>query len=194
MTKEEIQNKYFAEDEEVLWSGTAETLRFFMRTDFILIPLTVIIGGFLLSYAYSSMMLMIRGQSVAFALSGITFLLIGLYLIFGRIWYRHKRLSRNFYFVTSDRCFVFNTLRDKVTVDIPINDVEPEAFQNDLFLSGKFLGGDIVYGLGLDVFFHNFVKESPAFTAIHSPEQVKKVIKRAKKNRKKAKHDTDDFI
>ena len=96
--------------------------------------------------------------------------------------------------MTSDRCFVFNTLRDKVTVDIPINDVEPEAFQNDLFLSGKFLGGDIVYGLGLDVFFHNFVKESSAFTAIHSPEQVKKVIKRAKKNRKKAKHDTDDFI
>ncbi len=194
MTKEEIQNKYFAEDEEVLWSGTADTLRFFMRSDFILIPLTVIIGGFLLSSAVSSMLLMIRGLSVSFALSCITFLFIVLYLFFGRIWYRHKRLSRNFYFVTSDRCFVFNTLRDKVTVDIPINDVEPEAFQNDLFLSGKFLGGDIVYGLGLDVFFHNFVKESPAFTAINSPEQVKKVIKRAKKNRKKAKHDTDDFI
>ena len=194
MTKEEIQNKYFAEDEEVLWSGTPDTLRIFMRNDFILIPLTIFIGGFLLSYAYSSMMLMIRGQSVAFALSGITFLLIGLYLIFGRIWYRHKRLSRNYYFVTSDRCFVFNTLRDKVTADIPINDVEPEAFQNDLFLSGKYLGGDIVYGLGLDIFFHNFVKESPAFTAINSPDQVKKVIKRAKKNRKKAKNDTDDFI
>ena len=158
MTKEEIQNKYFAEDEEVLWSGTADTLRFFMRTDFILIPLTVIIGGFLLSYAYSSMMLMIRGQSVAFALSGITFLLIGLYLIFGRIWYRHKRLSRNLYFVTSDRCFVFNTLRDKVTVDIPINDVEPEAFQNDLFLSGKFWAAILYMAWGLMCFFITLLK------------------------------------
>ncbi len=194
MTKEEIISKYFEADEEVLWSGTPDALRYFMRTDFILIPLTVLIGGFMLSYAYSSMILMFRGQSMAFALSGITLLLIGLYLIFGRIWYRHKRLSRNIYFVTSERCFVFNTLRDKVAADVPIYSAEPEAFQNDLFLAGKFLGGDIIYGLGLDVFFHNIVKESPAFTAISNPEQVKKVVKRAKKNRRKAKNDTDDFI
>ena len=194
MTKEEIQNKYFADGEEILWSGGPDTLTYFMRTDFILIPLTVLIGGFMLSYAYSSMVLMFRGQSMAFALSGITFLLIGLYLIFGRIWYRHKRLSRNLYFVTDERVFVFNTLRDKVTADIPIHLAEPEAFQNTLFLSDKFLGGDLVYGLGLDLFFHSFVRESPAFAAISNPEQVKKIIKRAKKNRKKVKNDTDDFI
>lgn len=194
MTKEEIQNKYFTQGEQILWFGTPDTLRYFTRSDLVLVPISVIIGGFLLSYAYSSLMLMLRGQSVAFALSGITLLLLGFYLIFGRIWYRHKRLSKNLYFVTSERVFVFNTLRNSVAADVPLDATAPEVFQNTLFLSDKFLGGDLIYGLGLDVFFHNAVKESPAFTAISNPEQVKKTIKRAKKNRKKGNYDTDDFI
>lgn len=194
MTKEEIINKYFAEDEEILWSGSPDTLKYFMRNDLILIPLTVLIGGFMLVYSYSSMILMLRGESVTFALSGITLLIIGLYLIFGRIWYRHKRLSRNLYFVTDKRCVVFNTLRDKITADIPIASVEPEIYLNSLFLGDKLLGGDLVYALGLDVFFHNNVAESPAFTAISKPENVKKIIKRAKKYRKRGSNDTDSFI
>lgn len=194
MTKEEIINQYFAKDENILWVGTPNALRYLTRSDVILIPLTVLVGGFMLAYAYSSMILMFRGQSMAFALSGITLFIIGFYLIFGRIWYRHKRLSRNLYFVTDKRCVVFNTLRDQITADIPIHSAEPEVFLNTLFLSDKFLGGDIVYNLGLDVFFHNVVRESPAFTAIDNPEQVKQMIKRAKKNRKRDNRDTDDFI
>lgn len=191
MTKEDIQKKYFADGEEIFWFGTPETLRYFSRTDIFLIPLTLILGGFLFSYAYSSMMLMLRGQSMTFALSGITMLLIAVYLVFGRIWYRHKRISRNLYFVTNARVFVFNTLRDTVTVDIPIHEVTPEAFRNDLFLSYKFLGGDMIYGLGLDLFFRNLVRESPAFTAIRNPQEVIKLIKRANKHRKAVNHDSD---
>lgn len=194
MTKDDIQAKFFPDGEEVLWSGTPDALRYFNRSDLILVPVTVLLGWFLLSYAYSSFMLMVRGQSAVFALSGITVALVGLYLLFGRIWYRHRRLSRNVYFVTSRRVFVFNTLRDQVTADIPLYAVEPETVGSDLYLAGKFLGGDFVYGLGLDLFFHRFVRESPAFYAIRNPEQVKKAVKRAKKKRKAEDRDADDFI
>lgn len=194
MTKEEIQKQYFNEDEAVLWSGTADALRYFNRTDFVLVPLSLIFGGMLLTYAGSAFVLMVQGKSMAFSLSGITCLLIGIYLIFGRIWYRHKRLSKNIYFVTDKRVFVFNTLRNTVTLDMPIADALPEILQNNLFLGNKQLGSDLLYGLGLDVFFHRLTTESPAFYAISCPELVKKQIKQAKKLRKWGKQDADDFI
>ena len=120
MTKEEIKNKYFHEEEKILWSGTPEKLKTFSKYDVFLIPVTVIFAVFILVYVYSAFMLMIQGKSAAFALSGITCLLVAFYLVLGRIWYRNKRLSKNLYFITNKRVFVFNTLRDTVTVDIPI--------------------------------------------------------------------------
>ena len=184
MTTEEFKNTYLEDGEELLWSGSPETLKYFSRTDICLVPITLILGWFLITYAYASFMLMMQGKSVAFALSGITILLIAFYLVIGRIWYRHKRLSRNLYFVTSKRVLVFNTLRDTLTADIPLEETSPEAFKNDLFLSYKALGGDIVYGLGLDIFFRNIASETPAFYAISDPQKIGKLITKAKKAKK----------
>ena len=194
MTKEEIQNQHFYEDETILWSGTADALRYFDRTDFVLVPLSLIFGGMLLSYAYAAFLLMVQGKSMAFSLSGITCLLLGVYFIFGRIWYRHKRLSKNMYFITDRRAFVFNTLRNMVVLDIPIADATPEAFQNTLFLGGKRLGSDLLYGFGLDVFFYRLTTQTPAFYAISNPEAVKKQVKQAKKMRKQGATHADNFI
>lgn len=191
MTKEDVKNKYFPDGEEVLWEGTPDKLKYFSRTDICLIPITLLIGWFLFSYAYNAFMMMLRGQNFVFALSGITILLIVFYLVFGRIWYRHKRLSRNLYFVTNQRVFVFNTLRDIVTADISLRDVSVEVFQNDVFLSYKYLGGDFIYGLGLDIFLKN-TKETPAFYAVSDAEKVAKLIKKAKKNRKAASSNDND--
>lgn len=186
MTNEELKQKFIEEEEEILWEGTPDKLGYFSRTDICLVPITLIFGGLLLSYAYSSFMLMLEGKSVTFALSGITVLLIAFYLIFGRIWYRHKRLSKNLYVVTNRRAIVINALRDTVTADIPLNEVYPDVFRNDLYLSYKHLGGDMVYGLGLDIFFRNMSTESPAFYAISDPQKVEKLLKKAMKNYKKA--------
>lgn len=191
MTKEDIQKNYFTDDEEILWFSKPTALKPFLRTDMILIPLTLIVGGYIFYYAYASLMLLIRGQNATFALSGITLFLISIYLMLGRIWYRYKRISNNFYFVTSKRVFVFNALRDAVTVNTPLAEVTPEAFQHDLFLGDKHLGGDIVYGLGLDIFFWNIASETPGFYAIDDPKAVLKTIKRAKKQKRKTEA-TDD--
>ncbi len=191
MTKEDIQKRYFTDGEEILWEGKPDTLKYFSRTDICLVPITLLIAWFLLTYAYTAFMMMLSGQNFVFALSGITILLIAFYLVFGRIWYRHKRLSRNLYFVTNRRVFVFNTLRDTVDVDISLAEVSTEVFRNDLFLSYKYLGGDLIHGLGLDLFMHN-AKETPAFYAIFDPDKVAKLIKKAKKSRKAASSNDHD--
>lgn len=194
MTYEEIKKEYFGEDEEIIWQGTADKLTYFMRADVAIIPLTLIISGFLLFSAYASFMMMMQGKSMSFALSGITVLLVAFYLLFGRIWYRHKRIQRNMYFVTDRRVFALNTLRNTVIVDLPIDMVFPEIVGNTLYLREKNLFGDVVHHLGLDVFFHGFVSQSPAFTAISDPDLVVKKMKQTAKKRKKVQHDTEDFI
>ncbi len=191
MTKEEIAKRYFTDDEEVLWFDSPKKQSWFTRMDVLLVPLTMVLGGLMLVYAVFSMILMFRGQSMAFALSGITILLIAFYLLFGRIWYRRKRISRNLYFVTSARVFVFNTLRDVAAVDIPLENVSPVCAKHDLYLSSKLFVGDFVYGLGLDLFFRNFVQESPAFYGIDDPAFVSNIIERAQNQRKAVQHDSD---
>lgn len=194
MTKEEIKNKYFNEGEEILWFSSPDKVKYFTPSDIFMIPFTVILGGIMLIYSYSVFMLMLSGESIMFSISGITFFLLGLYIIFGRIWYRHKRLSKNLYFVTNRRVFVFNTLRDTVSADLFLEYTDPSVYKNTLFLAGKYLGGDIIFSLGLDLFLNRFTTSSPAFVGIENPEEIKKIIVRAKKSRKKDKNDTDDFI
>lgn len=195
MTKEEIVKEHFTDDEVIVWEGVADKLSLFSRRDIVLTPLSCIVGGYLLFYAYATFMQMLAGANVAFALSGITTLLLGLYFVFGRIPYRYKRYSRNIYFVTNKRVLVFNTLRDIITTDLLLSEIQPEIFGHDIFFGTKNLAGDIIHGLGLDIFFKN-AQETPAFYAIQNPEDVKKAIKKAKKHRKAASvnDNSDDFI
>ncbi len=191
MTKEEIKEKYFHKDEKVLWSGKAENINMFTKHDFVLVPLTVILSAFILVYVYSAFMLMIKGESASFALSGITCLLVVFYLAAGRLWYRQKKLLKNIYFVTDRRVFVFNTFRDKVLCDIPLELAEPYEQGKNVFLSHKNISGDIACALGLDLFLHNIIQETPAFYSIENTNEVLKIITNAKKNRKADTNDTN---
>lgn len=191
MTKEEIKNKYFYEDEEIIWSGKPENLKLFSKYDIFLIPITVIFAAFILVYVFSAFMLMIEGKSAAFALSGITCLLVAFYLVSGRIWYRNKRLSKNLYFVTNKRVFVFNTLRNTVSCDIPLEHSDAYVKGNDLVLAEKNPLGDIACALGLDLFLYNIIHETPAFYSVENPSGVLKIVESAKRNRKADKNDSN---
>lgn len=175
MTNNEIKEKYFKHD-TVLWQGAPKKVPVFTRSDFLFVPFSLIFGGFLLAYAVISAIMMIAGQGILFSLAGITFLLIGVYLIFIRLWYRKKRISREVYFVTDKRVFGFDTMRDNVLFDIPLNDTDLSLGHKSLELGEVNSIGDFIYGLGLDIFFRKFTKETPAFKYIDDIEQVSKII------------------
>ncbi len=175
MTNSEIKEKYFKHD-TVFWEGAPKKVPVFTRSDFLLVPFSLIFGGFLLAYAAASAIMMIAGQGILFSLAGITFLLIGVYLIFIRLWYRKKRISREVYFVTDKRVFGFDTMRDNVLFDIPLRDTDLSLGYKSLELGEVNSIGDFIYGLGLDIFFRKFAKETPAFKYIDDIEQVSKII------------------
>jgi len=177
MTTNEIANKYL-KDEQILWQGEPKNVPIFHKSDIFILPFTILFGGFLIAYAVISAIMMIAGQGIWFSLVGITFLLMGIYILFLRLWYRKKRIKRQRYFVTNKRVFAFDTLRDDVLFDIPLN-------ETDLYLGHKSLiltdvtnaTGDFVYNLGLDIFFRKFAHETPAFKYINDEIQaVSKII------------------
>lgn len=175
MSNNEIKEKYFKND-KVLWEGAPKKVPVFTKSDFLLIPFSIIFGGFLLAYAIISAIMMFAGHGILFSLVGITFLLIGLYVIFIRFWYRKKRVTREVYFVTNRRVFAFDTMRDDVLFDIPLRDTDLSLGYKSLELGETNAVGDFIYGLGLDIFFRKFSKETPAFKYIDNIEQVSKII------------------
>lgn len=175
MTNAQIKEKYFKND-TVLWEGAPNKVPVFSKADFLLVPFSLIFGGFLLGYAILSAIAMLAGQGILFSLVGITFFILGIYLIFLRLWYRKKRISREVYFVTNKRVFGFDTMRDNVLFDIPLRDVELSLGYKSLELGEANSIGDFIYGLGLDIFFRKFSKETPAFKYIDNIEKVCKII------------------
>jgi hypothetical protein len=100
--------------ERVLWTGRPDTHRLFSPIDVFLVPFGLFYLGFAVVWttlAYS----MSEEGSRAFALFGIPFIAMGLYLTFGRLWYGRWRRQRMFYAVTDRRGMV---LVDRATRNV----------------------------------------------------------------------------
>lgn len=175
MTVNEIKEKHL-KNEKILWQGCPQKVPVFTKADFLLVPFSLIFGGFLLGYAFLSALAMIAGQGIMFSLVGLTFLILGLYIIFIRLWYRKKRVSREVYFVTSKRVFGFDTMRDTVMFDIDLKKTDLSLGDKRLELGEINSIGDFIYGLGLDVFFRKISHETPSFKYINDINGVAKII------------------
>ncbi len=187
-----IKEKYL-KDETILWQGKPEKVPTFNKLDFLLVPFSLVIGGMMLVYAVVSAIMMFSGQGIMFSLAGITALLLGVYFIFLRLWYRKKRISREVYFVTDKRVFAVDTMRDNVIFDIPLENVVMYLGDHSLILGETNSIGDFVYGMGLDIFFRKFAKETPAFRYIEDIKKISDVIvKNIQKNEENA--DESPFI
>ena len=126
-----------------------------------------------------------------FSFVGITFVILGLYILIFRLFYRRKRISRQVYFVTDKRVFSFDTLRDEVIFDIPLDETELFLGDKSLILGDTNAIGDFIYNLGLDVFFRKFSKETPAFRYLDNINEISKIII---ENKEKVEEQEDDSV
>lgn len=179
MDKTQIINR-FLKDEKILWQGAPSNVPYLNKSDIWLIPFTLVFGGAFILYAIISAIMMFAGKSIMFSLAGITLLLMGTYILFFRIWYRKKRISRQLYFVTDKRVFAFDTMRDDVIFDILLEDTDLYLGYKSLILSDINAIGDFIYNLGLDIFFRKFSKETPSFKYINDLNNVSRIIISAK--------------
>lgn len=91
--------------EEILWADQPSTRRLFTLGDLLRVPFTLMWAGFALFW---NIMVWSMDAPIFFRLWGLPFLLVGVYITFGRFFYLHWRKVRTYYVVTDRRLLIFN--------------------------------------------------------------------------------------
>ena len=110
---------YLRPGEELLWSGRPDPDVRFSGVDVFLVPFTIMWGGFALVWELA---VLTSGAGAFFALWGIPFVAMGVYMLFGRFIYKRRTKLRTAYGMTSGRALVAvgnTTLYDSPIKQIP---------------------------------------------------------------------------
>ncbi len=94
--------------EILVWVGQPRKGIFLKKSDAVMIPFSIMWGGFAIFW---EAMVIMSGGPFFFKLWGIPFVLVGLYLIFGRFFYDAFVRSQTLYGMTKDRIIIKSGLR-----------------------------------------------------------------------------------
>jgi hypothetical protein len=110
------------EDETVLWSGQPDTAIIFAPSDIFLVPFSLFWGGFALFWEFHAISLAVDVNTfeptvLIFPFGGLLFSIMGLYLIFGRFFYKAWVKKNTLYVVTNLRVIVIEkTLNNRKNI------------------------------------------------------------------------------
>jgi len=137
-----------SKDEILLWSGRPQQGVLFRSSDIIMVPFSLCWGGFAVFWEIMAIHGTIRSGAgtppvfaVVFPLFGIPFVIIGLYLIFGRFIVDAKRRAGSFYGLTNQRIIIVSGIIGRKVKSLNLSSV------TDLSLTEKSDGsGTITFG------------------------------------------------
>lgn len=128
-------DEYLSEGERILWRGVPEEGHLLTAADIFLIPFSLMWGGFAIFWELTTF---VSNAPLIFKLWGIPFVLVGLYLIFGR-FIALKNIRRSTSYIITDRR-VLRKIKNKVDF---IDYRTCSNIQTDVFDGGR---GRITFG------------------------------------------------
>ena len=105
-----MQNELDAR-EKLSWAGVPQQGIVFRSSDFFLIPFSLLWGGFAIFWEILAITIPTQDAgaiAIIFPIFGIPFVVVGLYIIFGRFIYDSRRRSKTFYGVTNERAIIIS--------------------------------------------------------------------------------------
>ncbi|MBQ8914772.1 MAG: hypothetical protein IJ046_01175 [Clostridia bacterium] len=92
--------RMLTQGEYVIWKGKPEKGRLFSRNDIVMIPFSLVWCGFAVFWFVSALSM---GAPIPFAMFGIPFICVGLYLVFGRFIHTAHRRKKTLYVITNKK-------------------------------------------------------------------------------------------
>ncbi len=139
-----IIQKELDSGEKFLWAGMPKQGTIFKGSDVFMVPFSLLWGGFAIFWEIIALQIPSEkagAVSIIFPLYGIPFVLIGLYLIFGRFIYDSKKRAKTFYGLTDQRAIIISGLFSKGVKSLNLKTM------SDVSLSEKSDGhGTITFG------------------------------------------------
>ena len=139
-----IINSKLDAGERLLWSGQPRTGIRFRPQDLILIPFSLLWGGFAIFWEVTALTVTSNAQgpvAVIFPLFGLPFVSVGLYLIAGRFFVDARGRARTYYGVTDRRVLIVSGLFSQQTKSLQLRTI------SDVTLSERSDGsGSITFG------------------------------------------------
>lgn len=131
-------------DESLIWSGTPKQGAIFRGSDIFMIPFSLMWGGFAIFWEF--MALKIPNEkagvvSILFPLFGIPFVIIGLYIIFGRFIYDSKKRAKTFYGLTNQRVIIVSGLFSKSVKSLNLSSLSDVSLVEKNDMSGTITFG-----------------------------------------------------
>jgi hypothetical protein len=130
--------------ERLLWAGMPKQGTVFRSSDVFMIPFSLLWGGFAIFWEFMAFQIPGKNEGaigVVFPLFGIPFVLIGLYMIFGRFTYDSKNRAKTFYGLTDQRAIIVSGLFSKSVKSLNIRTM------NNVSVTEKTNGdGTIIFG------------------------------------------------
>lgn len=181
----DVLQKQLLKDESILWKGQPEANILFSASDIFLVPFSLLGGGFAIFWESSVLFMKDKsgqGVSIFFALFGIPFVLIGLYFIFGRFFYKKWKKQRTWYAVTDKRVLIATNLFGEniqaayintlpcINKSIRSNGTGTVKFGNPSFMVGMY------ENTGMDFFASFYGKDVPTFYDIKEAEKVYQIV------------------
>lgn len=119
----EIIRPFLLKNERVLWSGQPRQGLILSARDGLLIPFSLLWGGFAIAWNIGvwTMAPATDGVGIGFRLWGLPFLLIGLYIMIGRFFHDAAIRKNLHYFVTDQRVLVVRNTRSPKVSSVAID-------------------------------------------------------------------------
>ncbi len=165
--------------ERIIWSGQPQQGLMLRPSDALMIPFSLLWGGFALFWEFS---VVSGGAPFFFMLWGVPFVLVGLYMIVGRFFFDRAQRSKTYYALTNEQVIIISGVFNQNTQTLDIKKL-PE-----LNISAKRDGrGTITFGasppfswMRSGVGFPNMGRyyAAPSFEMIEDAKNVYQQIKR----------------
>jgi hypothetical protein len=138
LTSQQEIGRILESGETLIWSGAPRQGLLLRANDMVMIPFSFLWGGFAFFWETN----VLRSNAPAFfALWGVPFVLLGIYMIIGRFFFDARVRTRTFYGLTNRRAIIISGLFSKTTNSLPLRTLADISLQERADRSGTIMLG-----------------------------------------------------